>query len=249
MDGLSTKAITDLSSKFDSFKANVDGVDKGFKLYCMNQLRVGLVLLECISVFFQDNNDKIGLCWILQAFGSKNEASDSEKMTRSFLDHTQYTEENIEAYEWIFGEDFISPGGIDENRRFLSYFDKIEAGKKMLDIGCGIGGSPRQVSKELQIDVLGCDISANMLAFAIDRSRVLNDKRVRYLLADAVEYKFEPNSFDYVYSRDCVQHIDELQRLFKNIYVSYIECLFFPIIAFSLFYNKNRFLEQSKAGW
>jgi len=208
MDSLPSKAIADFSTLFDSFGNVVGKTDKAFKLYCMNQ--------------FEDaTTQQIGVYWILATFGTENGILDenSEKMTRSFLDKTQYTEENIEAYEWIFGKDFISPGGIDENRRVLSYFkNELIEGKKMLDIGCGIGGSPRQVSRELQMEVLGCDISANMLAYAIARSKGLNDRRVRYQLADAVEYRFEPNSFDYVYSRDCVQHIDELPRLFQNIY-------------------------------
>lgn len=158
----------------------------------------------------------------MQSYSGKNEIlldDNDEKMTRSFLDKTQYTNESIEAYEWIFGHDFISPGGVEENRKVLSYFDGLGKGKRMLDIGCGIGGSPRQVSKEFQMEVLGCDISANMLAIAIGRSKELNDRRVKHQLADAVEYNYEPNSFDFAFSRDCVQHIDELQRLFQNVYV------------------------------
>lgn len=86
--------------------------------------------------------NKLGLYWILEAFtNNSTSSSESDGMTRSFLDQTQYTEENINAYEWIFGKDFISPGGIDENRRILSEFDELAEGKKMLDIGCGIGGS------------------------------------------------------------------------------------------------------------
>lgn len=69
------------------------------------------------------------------------------------------------------------------------------------------------------MEVLGVDISSNMIAFAIERAEKNPDKRVRYQLSDAVEYKFKKESFDYVYSRDCVQHISELARLFRNIYV------------------------------
>lgn len=76
------------------------------------------------------------------------------------------------------------------------------------------------MSRELQIEMLAVDISANMIAFAMGRSGNFEDRRVRYSLADVVEYRFEPNSFDYAYSRDCVQHISELPRLFKNVYVS-----------------------------
>jgi len=207
MDSLPTKAIADLSTLFDSYTSVVDKVDKSFKLYCMNQ-------------FEDTENGKIGVYWILETFSGKNDILDenNEKMTRSFLDKTQYTEENISAYEWIFGKDFISPGGVDENRRMMSHFDEMEEGKRMLDIGCGIGGSPRQVSRELQMNILACDISANMVSFAIGRSNKNPDRRVSYQLADAVEYKFDRDSFDYVYSRDCIQHISELPKLFKNIY-------------------------------
>ncbi|KAI6190370.1 hypothetical protein M3Y97_00110500 [Aphelenchoides bicaudatus] len=202
MDTLTTKAIADLSTLFDTYSHTVDQNEKFFKLYCMNQ--------------FEDAaNQKPGVYWILETFTGNKDDENGEKMNRSFLDTTQYTPENIKAYEWIFGKDFISPGGVDQNRRILSEFDDLSEGKTMLDIGSGIGGSPRQISRELKINVLGVDISANMIAFAMDRE---TDKRVKFRLADAVDYVFKPNSFDYVYSRDCAQHINELPRLFQNIY-------------------------------
>ncbi|KAI6212773.1 hypothetical protein M3Y94_00068400 [Aphelenchoides besseyi] len=207
MDTLTTKSIADFSTSFDSYNKEIDGVNTNLKVYCMNQ-------------FEENDSGELSVYWILERTSENVNDENNKKMTGSWLDQTQYTEENIEAYEWIFGRDFISPGGVDENRRFLSQFDGLAAGKTMLDIGCGIGGGPRQAARELGLQVLGCDISANMVAFAIARSIQEPDRRVRYQLTDAVQYRYERESFDYAYSRDCVQHISELACLFANIYNS-----------------------------
>lgn len=50
------------------------------------------------------------LYWVLKKreYVKKN---DAEIITfRDFLDKTQYTNTGIFAYEWIFGDNFISPG-------------------------------------------------------------------------------------------------------------------------------------------
>ena len=59
-------------------------------------------------------------------------------MTRSFLDKTQYTDENIASYEFIFGDEFISPGGAPQNEQILRSFDGLGDEKRLLDIGCGM---------------------------------------------------------------------------------------------------------------
>ncbi|KAI6220870.1 hypothetical protein M3Y99_01583100 [Aphelenchoides fujianensis] len=202
---LSAQQIAELSTTFDSFEAEVGGERANLKVYCMNQFEAGA-------------GGPLGFFWLLERKAEEVNDENNEKMTGSWLDKTQYLPENIRAYEWIFGENFISPGGIEQNRHFLSKFHGLAEGKRMLDIGCGIGGSPRQAAAEHGLSVWACDISANMIAFAIEKAGKAPDRRVHYQLCDAVQYKYEPESFDYVYSRDCVQHISELPRLFANIY-------------------------------
>ncbi|VDD97125.1 unnamed protein product [Enterobius vermicularis] len=169
----------------------------------------------CICLAKQNFMD---LYWVLKKreYVKKN---DAEIITfRDFLDKTQYTNTGIFAYEWIFGDNFISPGGAKENLAILKQLGKLKAGQSMLDIGVGIGGGARQAASEFGLHVLGLDLSSNMLSVAMDRLQKDKDTRVRYSLANVMECEYAPETFDIVYSRDCLQHNDDMPSLMKKIY-------------------------------
>ncbi|CAK5077710.1 unnamed protein product [Meloidogyne enterolobii] len=180
----------------------------GFNFYGMSQVQY--------SIYAHSNF--LDVFWSLTTAIEVRLYDDKLATFREFLDKTQYTEDNVASYEWIFGTDFTSPGGVNENRRVLKYFRHLRPGQQMLDIGVGIGGGARQAAREFGLQVLGCDLSSNMIQHAFDRNQRDKDHRVEYQIADAMVYRYEANAFDIVFGRDCIQHIKDTKRLFRNIY-------------------------------
>ncbi|CAI4225024.1 unnamed protein product [Auanema sp. JU1783] len=202
-----TKKVAKLTDYFDVFRTEVEGKNSGFDFYAVVEVEASIYVNQNWHDYF----------WVL----TKKEfpATKGDLVTfRDFLDKTQYTDTGIYAYEWIFGDNFISPGGWPQNLSIIKRFGDMQAGQKMLDIGVGIGGGARQVASEFGVHVTGIDLSSNMLAVALDRVHKEKDSRVKYAICDAVKYKFEPSSFDYVFSRDCIQHIEDTDKLFSAIY-------------------------------
>ena len=59
---------------------------------------------------------------------------------QKFLDQQQYSRNGILRYEKIFGQDFVSTGGITTTTEFVSKLG-LNENSYVLDVGCGIGGS------------------------------------------------------------------------------------------------------------
>lgn len=207
-----TSTIPELTKFFDVFIAqDASGNALTFEFYTMRQVEDSLYA----------KNNHLDVYWILTRASDVRKYEEQLATFRDFLDKTQYTEDNVKSYEWIFGEHFISPGGATENLKVLENFGYLRPGGLMLDIGVGIGGGARQAAREYGVHVLGVDLSTNMIVHAFERNQRDKDNRVRYQICDANVYQFEKNSFDYVFSRDCIQHIEDRTKLFTNIYVSF----------------------------
>jgi len=95
------------------------------------------------------------------------------KEFQKFLDEQQYSRNGILRYEKIFGEDFVSTGGIDTTREFVKIL-KLKNEQKVLDIGCGIGGSAFLMNRDYGAHVRGIDLSTNMIDIANERATKYN---------------------------------------------------------------------------
>ncbi|PIC23111.1 hypothetical protein B9Z55_016918 [Caenorhabditis nigoni] len=202
------RQVARLTDYFDVFRTNdADGNNTGLDLYTVDEVHN--------STYVEQNFLDFIFVFRKKIFAP---STDATVTFRDFLDKTQYTSTGIDAYEWMFGVNFISPGGYAENLKIIKRFGDLKPGQTMLDIGVGIGGGARQVADEFGVHVHGIDLSSNMLAIALERLHEEKDSRVKYSITDALVYQFEDDSFDYVFSRDCIQHIPDTDKLFSRIY-------------------------------
>ncbi|CBY30945.1 unnamed protein product [Oikopleura dioica] len=145
---------------------------------------------------------------------SEQQSYDSAEFQK-FLDEQQYSRNGILRYEKIFGVDFVSTGGISTTREFVKML-KLKKGQKVLDVGCGIGGSAFHMNIEYGAHVEGFDLSRNMIDIANERAQKYNLKDVSFSVEDATLVEFQEATFDVIYSRDTILHIADKLALFKQ---------------------------------
>ena len=141
------------------------------------------------------------------------------KVTQEFLDSSQYLESSILQYEAIYGEDFVSPGGREVASELIASMG-LEPGSRVLDVGCGLGGSAFLMARDFDLQVDGIDLSRNMLALAEQKlaANGLSD-RVRLQWGDCLELDC-CEQYDAIYSRDVFLHIADKARLFERLYAA-----------------------------
>ena len=128
------------------------------------------------------------------------------------LDATQYQAEAVAKYEAVFGEHFVSPGGAGSARACMARLG-LKPGMRVLDVGCGLGGSAFLMAREHGVSVHGIDVSANMLESARERLRAQGlAAQVSLEQADVLALPARAE-YDVIYSRDVFLHLHDKPRL------------------------------------
>jgi len=91
-----------------------------------------------------------------------------------------------------------------------SGLDKLPKGSRILDVGCGIGGSSRILAEYYGFNVTGITISRGQ----VKRARELTPHwlNCNFQVMDALDLKFEDGSFDAVWSVEAGAHMNDKNR-------------------------------------
>ena len=91
--------------------------------------------------------------------------------------------------------------------------------KKALDIGSGLGGVAYHLAKNYYMEVTGLEINPWMIQEASRRAPSEIKNKLNFVLSTNNDsLPFDDNSFDIVYSKGVLCHVEDKQELFKECY-------------------------------
>ncbi|MBN8562225.1 MAG: methyltransferase domain-containing protein [Leptolyngbya sp. UWPOB_LEPTO1] len=133
-------------------------------------------------------------------------------------------------WEQVWGEHmhhgYYGADGKTQKERRQAQIDLIEellkwAGitkaEKILDVGCGIGGSSLYLAEKFGAEATGITLSPVQANRAKERSRVAQIS-ANFQVADALNMPFEDNSFDLVWSLESGEHMPDKQKFLAECY-------------------------------
>uniref|UniRef100_A0A8C5MS06 phosphoethanolamine N-methyltransferase n=1 Tax=Leptobrachium leishanense TaxID=445787 RepID=A0A8C5MS06_9ANUR len=176
-----------------------------------------IVMAKSVQTYIKIKKNQNQVCWLLQMVPRVPDAHQGYGTFQQFLDNQQYSRRGILRYEKIFGEGFVSTGGLETTKEFISKLNLLP-GQRVIDVGCGIGGGDFYMAKMYGAEVLGMDLSSNMVEIAMERAIEEKTPLVQFEIGDATKRIFPDASFDVVYSRDTILHITDKPALFKRFF-------------------------------
>lgn len=90
---------------------------------------------------------------------------------------------------------------------------KVADGQKLLDAGCGFGGTIQTINAaHSNMDITGLNIDPRQLAAAEAQTTAVNGNRIGWVEADACQLPFEDNTFDRVLAVECIFHFPSREK-------------------------------------
>ncbi len=93
----------------------------------------------------------------------------------------------------------------------------IQRGSRVVDIGCGMGGTAIYLARHLGCNVTAVTLSPVQRLWATVASRLHGEgRRTRFIQGDAEKVSFAPRSFDVLWSVECTEHLYDKPGFFRR---------------------------------
>jgi cyclopropane fatty-acyl-phospholipid synthase-like methyltransferase len=121
--------------------------------------------------------------------------------------------EHIHHGYWISGRETNEQAQI-QLIEHVARAARLQPGRRVLDVGCGLGGSSIYLAKRYQADVTGITISPVQVEMA-NATAVAERVAANFLLMDAESMEFG-QAFDLIWSLEAISHCRNLPRVFAS---------------------------------
>jgi SAM-dependent methyltransferase len=120
----------------------------------------------------------------------------------------------LDMLQLIWGEGYLSPGGPRAVREIMAGVDLAD--KRVLDIGCGLGGLDQVLVALGAAHVTAVDVVAPMIALA---HRRIADPRIAFEVIEPEQpLPFPDASFDVVFTKDAWLHVLDKLALLREVH-------------------------------
>lgn len=121
---------------------------------------------------------------------------------------SEYHDSMVACLEWIWGRDFMAPGGEGNVDKLVKDLDL--AGRRVLDIGCGIGGPAFVLARKYGAHVTGIDLEPQLIARARRRATELGLSNLTDFRTVALgPLNFPDRSFDVVFTSGALTQTED----------------------------------------
>lgn len=129
----------------------------------------------------------------------------------------EYHANMVTMLELIWGDGYMAPGGPGNVAKLLQGIET--AGKRILDIGCGIGGPAFEMAKTHGAEVVGIDLEAPLIERAQNDARIHGlAEQCTFQIVEAGPLPFDDHAFDIVVSSGAFTQIADKSGILGESY-------------------------------
>lgn len=112
-------------------------------------------------------------------------------------------------------EDFIE--ATENLTKLVCNAAQIESGMRILDVGCGFGGTIASLNERFSsLELVGINIDERQLTRAREKVLPVNNNKIEFIQGDACKLPFDTDSFDVVLAVECLFHFPSRSSFFQE---------------------------------